>query len=342
MKQPLRALLVGCGGISSAWLESTQHLPNVELVGLVDLNIENAQAQAKQFGLDVYSSKDLQDALKTLNPDVVFNCTVPAAHFAVTTTSLKHGCHVFSEKPMADTVPEALEMLCVAKETGKTFAVMQNRRYNPNIRKLTSFLKSGVIGEVTTVNADFYIGAHFGGFRAAMAHVLIKDMAIHTFDAARLLTTQDARTVYCHEWNPINSWYERDASAVAIFEMTNDVVFTYRGSWCAEGLRTPWESVWRIVGTKGSVLWDGATGMRCEVVETPQGFIYPYRAVKVPDLQTSEVNIWHENAIKAFVDAVQQDEIPETAGTDNIRSLAMVYGAVESSETGRRVEIIKM
>ncbi len=339
MNHPLKALLVGCGGISDLWLEPAKRLPSVELVGLVDLVEETARGQAERFGFDVFVGTDLEEALTRLEPDVVFNCTVPAAHFEVTTRALEHGAHVFSEKPMADTIKEAREMLRVAEKAGKTFAVMQNRRYDPNIRTLTSFLRSGVIGDLTTVDADFYIGAHFGGFREEMAHVLVKDMAIHTFDSARLLTAQDARSVYCYEWNPKNSWYERDASAVAIFEMTGDIVFTYRGSWCAEGLRTPWESAWRIIGTKGSVLWDGATGLRCEVIETPEGFIYPYKKAKVPELEETEMTAWHGSAIEAFVDAVQRGETPETTGAHNIRSLAMVYGAVESSETGRRVNI---
>ena len=339
MNQPLKALLVGCGSISDLWLGPAKKLPNVELVGLVDLAEENAKAQAEKHGLDVSTGTDLQSALDALEPDIVFNCTVPAAHFEVTKTSLRRGCHVFSEKPMADTMSEAREMLRVAAETGRAFAVMQNRRYDPNIRALASFLQGGVIGDVTTVDADFYIGAHFGGFREEMAHVLVKDMAIHTFDSARLLTNQNAKSVYCYEWNPANSWYERDASAVAIFEMTGDVVFTYRGSWCAEGLRTPWESAWRVVGTKGSVTWDGATGLRCEVVETPEGFIYPYREVEVPELRATEMTAWHGSAVEAFVGAVRRGETPETTGADNIRSLAMVYGAVESSEAGRRVAV---
>src|SRR6266581_2652143 len=72
------------------------------------------------------------------------------------------------------------------------------------------------------------IGAHFEGFRQHMRHVLLLDMAIHTFDAARLLTGADPVSVYCKEWNPVGSWYDHDASAVAFFEMTNGIVYTYR------------------------------------------------------------------------------------------------------------------
>ena len=138
---------------------------------------------------------------------------------------------------------------------------MQNRRYDLQIRRLREFLASDALGPVTTVNCDFYIGAHFGGFRDHMKHVLLLDMAIHTFDQARCLAQADPVAVYCHEWNPVSSWYDHDASAVVVFEMTGGLVYTYRGSWCSEGLNTTWESDWRIVGTKGSVSWDGAHGL---------------------------------------------------------------------------------
>ena len=41
-----------------------------------------------------------------------------------------------------------------------------------------------------------------------------------------------------------------------------------------------------------------------------------------------------------FVAAVRSGSEPETVGRDNIRSLAMVFGAIESAEAGRRVEIV--
>ena len=51
--------------------------------------------------------------------------------------------------------------------------------------------RSGAIGDITTVTVDFYVGAHFGGFRAEMDHVLLLDMAIHSFDEARFLSGTD-------------------------------------------------------------------------------------------------------------------------------------------------------
>jgi predicted dehydrogenase len=321
-------------------LRALGDLQDVRLAALVDLNLEAARARADEFGLLAAGvSDDLGETLDRFRPDLVFDCTVPPAHHDVTLAALKRGCHVLGEKPLADTLENAREMVAVAEASGRLYAVMQNRRYDPNIRRLRAFLESEAIGRVTTANCDFYIGAHFGGFRDHMAHVLLVDMAIHTFDAARFITGTDAIAVYCKEWNPGGSWYDRDASAVAVFDMTNDVVYTYRGSWCAEGLNTTWESRWHIIGERGSVFWDGAGGFQAEVVKEAGGFLSELRSVDVPARDDPAKGGGHTGAIREFVHCVRTGCVPETVCTDNIRSLAMVFGAVESSESGRTVTI---
>jgi predicted dehydrogenase len=340
MDNKLTAVMAGCGGISRAWLDAIRTIPDLQMVGFVDINEEAARARAGQYEWnDAAIGTDLAEVLGRTNPDVVFDCTVPEAHIQVALTALGHGCHVLGEKPLADSMDNARRAVAAAQAAGKTYAVIQNRRYDPNIRRLSAFLASGVIGPVTTVNVDFYIGAHFGGFRDHMRHVLLLDMAIHTFDAARLLAAADPHAVYCHEWNPEGSWYDQDAAAVAIFEMTRNIVFTYRGSWCAEGLNTTWESEWRIVGTQGSVRWDGAAGFQAQVVADTGGFFSTWREVEIPPADPGDRIGGHGGVIADFVRCVQTGATPETAAADNIKSLAMVFGAIESAETGKRVEI---
>lgn len=340
MEQKLKAVLVGCGGISRTWLDAIRQIPELQMVGFVDL-IENAAATlAKAYGwTDALIGSDLAGILRQSHPDVVFDCTVPEAHVEVTLTALAHGCHVLGEKPMADTMANARRMVAAAQAAGKTYAVVQNRRYDPNIRRLRAFLESGAIGQITTVHSDFYIGAHFDGFRAHMEHPLLLDMAIHTFDAARFISGADALAVYCHEWNPPGSWYDHDASAVAIFEMSDGIVYTYRGSWCAEGLNTPWESEWRIIGTQGSVTWDGKDGFRGQVVAERGGFFSACRDVTVPGWDQPAKSGGHAGVIRDFVRCIQAGETPETVCTDNIKSLAMVFGAIASAQEQRRVSV---
>ena len=326
--------------MSGAWLDAALALPQVEIVGLVDVMEAAAQKKAAQYQLaQAVIGTNLQTVLQQTMPDAVFNCTIPEAHYSVTMQALAYGCHVLSEKPLADSMAQAREMVEAAHKANKIFAVIQNRRYDPAIRRMTNFLASDTLGSLTTVHSDFYIGAHFGGFRDSMRHVLLLDMAIHSFDAARLLMAADAISVYCHEWNPQGSWYERDASSVAIFEVSNGCVYTYRGSWCAEGLPTSWECDWRFIGQKGSATWDGGECTQIQVVKETGGFISSYSDLPMPPYEASNVG-GHAGVIQEFFTCIQNGTQPETQAADNIKSLAMVFGAIESAESGQKIRLI--
>jgi len=340
MPEKVKAVLVGCGGIVGAWLGSETVKKEVEIVGLVDLRKEAAESRAKEFGLaDAKIGTDLDSMLDATKPQVVFDCTIPEAHCQTTLTALAHGCHVLGEKPLADTMANAKKMVAAAKKAKRIYAVIQNRRYQPEIRALKAFLDSGRIGKVTTVQSNFFIGAHFGGFRDRMKHVLILDMAIHTFDAARFITSADAKSVYCHEWNPAGSWYDHDASAVAIFEMAGGIVYTYQGSWCSEGANTTWEADWRIIGEHGTVLWDGGKEFVAQAPEAESGFIRKVKQLLVSIEVAKEKTGGHNGVIGEFIECVRSGRKPETICADNIKSLAMVLGAVDSATKGRKVAI---
>ncbi len=340
MTQQVRAVLVGCGGMSSAWLDAAAKVPDVSVVALVDINEEAARKQRQKFGLgQAVVGTDLKSVLTQTKPDAVFDCTVPAAHVTVTLEALHHGCHVLGEKPLADSMENARQMVAAAKQAGKIYAVIQNRRYDAPVRRMKHFLSLGEIGPITTINSDFYLGPHFGGFRDQMQHPLVLDMAIHTFDAARFLTNADPVAVYSKEWNPAGSWYAHGASAIATFEMTNGIIYSYRGSWCAEGLSTRWEADWRVVGTKGSARWDGGEGFQAEMVAKMDGFTSQQRKLDWPSHDPGDKVGGHWGLMKEFVNGVQTGKFPETVCTDNIKSLAMVFGAIESAETGKCVEI---
>lgn len=330
---------MGCGGISELWLRALVATPALEPAGLVDLDRERARARAAEFDLDVPTGSDLGAMLDATGAELVFDCTVPAAHHEVTLTALGRGCHVFGEKPLADTLEQARAMIRAAREAGRTYAVMQNRRFDPNARRVRELIASGAIGEITGVDSDFYLGAHFGGFRESMPHVLVKDMAIHNFDMARFLSGRDAEAVYCVETNPVGSWYDRDAAAHAVFELEGGALFGYRGSWVAEGLPTTWESRWRVTGSRGSLEWDGATGLRCQVAGDDEGLLRGVRDVPVPTLEATAMPDWHAAAIRHTVDAITSGRSPETVADDNVKSLAMVLAAVDSSERRERVTI---
>jgi predicted dehydrogenase len=348
--EKLKVVLVGCGAMSGAWLKAAKEIPDLELVGLVDLQVEAAQSRATEFGLhDVKISTDLAAMLIETRADILFDCTVPEAHHDNALLAFMHGVHVLGEKPLAHSIEHARAMVEVARTENCVHAVVQNRRFDPNIRRVRRYLETNEIGSVTTLNADFYIAAHFGGFRDVMPNVLLLDMAIHTFDAARLILKADPVSVYCHEWNPKESWYAHGSSAICIFEFSDGSVFNYRGSWCSEGFHTTWESDWRIVGTRGSVRWDGGSQPRASVVvpnvSSPSeggrpDFFSQHHGFELPELNTDDAIGGHDGVIKDFVAAVRSGRQPETASSDNIKSLAMVFAAIKSAKLEQKIPVV--
>ncbi|MFD0671069.1 Gfo/Idh/MocA family protein [Cohnella sp. GCM10027633] len=339
MTQQHRIVVAGCGGMSNTWLDYAAQRPNATVVGLVDIFEDSAKAMAKKRNLDVPTFTDLGAALAATDANLVFDVTIPASHKQIVTTAMRAGCNVFGEKPMAESYEDALEIVKVSGETGKRYAVMQNRRYLKQIRALRDLVRGGSIGTVGSLNADFYIGAHFGGFRDAMDSPLIVDMAIHTFDQARFISGADPVSVYCHEFNPPGSWYQGNASAVCIYEMSDGSVFTYRGSWCSEGLNTSWESDWRVIGSAGSVRWDGHSmpyGERANP-DKPEGFIREQLRIESKDIYFGQEGHW--GCLDEMFSSLEDGRLAETDSTDNIKSMAMVFGAIESARTGQKVKL---
>jgi len=338
----LRAALIGCGAMSRAWLQAAAKIDALEIVGLADLDTTRAEGRALEFGLaEAVIADDIDSLLARAKPDLLFDVVVPAARHRVVAAALSAGCHVLSEKPMAETLDDARDLVRRARSAGRVHAVVQNRRYLASVRRIARFLRSGAIGDVASVHADFFLAPHFGGFREDMDHVLLLDMAIHGFDAMRAMTGLAANGVYCREWNPRHSWYRQGSSAAAIFDLQNGAVFTYCGSWCAEGLGTSWECAWRIVGSKGTLTWDGRDEINAEAGGGARdGLFDKATPMVVAPLDRADAVDGHLGVLSDFVRAVRSGGEPETVGHDNIRSLAMALGAIQSAEAGRRIDIV--
>lgn len=332
-----RIVVAGCGEMSNTWIDYASKRDNTEIVGFVDVNIDAAKAMAKRKGLRVPAYNDLSQAIFETKANLVFDVTIPSAHKEIVTTAIKAGCHVFGEKPMAESMEDARDVLQYAQYYGKNYTVMQNRRYLKKIRALQNLLANNAIGTVGSVHADFFLGPHFGGFRDVMDNPLILDMAIHTFDQARLIIGSDPVSVYCHEYNPPGSWYKGNASAMCIFEMSNGIVFTYRGSWCAEGLNTSWEADWRVTGSKGSIRWDGINLPICEVIDEsqPKDFISKVKSIEVPFKWEGQEGHW--GCFDEMFSSLEENRMAETDCRDNIKSMSMVFGAIESGKKMKKI-----
>ena len=330
------AVVVGAGGISRAWFPPLKE-EAVNVLAVVDLALERAEERIAEYELDAEASTDLGAMLGRHEPDFVVDLTVPEAHCEVTCRALEAGCHVVGEKPMAASMEEARKMVAASEATGKMHMVSQSRRWDAKHDQVRRVCAGGDLGELTTVNCDFYLGAHFGGFRDEMPSPLILDMSIHHFDLARYMSGADPVAVYAMECNPKGSWYAGDVAASCIFEMTDGVIFTYRGSWCAEGCHTSWNGNWRVIGVNGTLLYENDADPRGQLVAGDEGFHRPLQDLTVPAPDMAQTGM--HGGLCEMLHFLRTGETPQTECHDNIMSLAMVFGAIESSKRGERVEL---
>ncbi|AND17666.1 Gfo/Idh/MocA family protein [Rathayibacter tritici] len=326
----LRLVQVGAGAMGRAWIRTIRDSPDAELIGLVDLDVTLATTAAEEEGVGpVAVGTSVAEVAARTGADAVVNVTVPRAHLPVSSEALFAGLPVLSEKPIAPTIAEALVLAATAEASGRLLMTSQSRRYSAAIAAFREQIAG--LGQLGTASVHFAKAPRFGGFRDEMDHVLLVDMAIHAFDAARYLLDNDPVAVYCEEYNPHWSWYADGAAASAVFEFAGGVRFNYTGSWCADGLETSWNGDWRVNGVGGTAHWDGDGAPEWQSRES--------EAVQVASLEPVPVPEEIAGSLAEFVRVLGSGAVPSGEVHANVRSLAMVEAAVRSSETGARVRI---
>ena len=322
-------LLVGAGGMGAAWLDTVARRTDLRVGAIVDVVEDNALAAASARGLDAAVFTSVDRALAHEAFDLMINVTVPEAHLEVSSAALRAGVPVLTEKPVTPTVPEALCLSELSRQTGVLVATSQSRRYSPGITAFRDALLER--GGAQQLSAQFFQNPRFGGFRNQMAHPLLLDMAIHTFDQARFIVGENPVSVYCDEFNPSWSWYASGAAAEAVFLFASGARFAYSGSWCADGLTTSWNGSWRGNAEQGTVIWDGETNVTAQGLRDDQP-----RAVS---LGISPDGDGLDAALAEFIRSLNGGPAPSGEISQNIWSLAMVEAAARSANLRKIVQL---
>ncbi len=146
----LRIGIVGAGYVSKYHIRALKRLPFVELVGIADLNRELAVAAAARYGIPgVYAClDDMADA----RPDAIYILTPPHTHCALALQAMAMGCHVFVEKPMAETVEECDAMIAAARERHRVLSVNHSDRFDPVVVCGLEQVKNGACGPLLSVD----------------------------------------------------------------------------------------------------------------------------------------------------------------------------------------------
>jgi len=135
MGDSVRVLVVGIGNMGLSHAKAYHALDGFEIVGLSSRSLKSRDdLPAELTGYPRF--ENYEAALEELKPDAVSINTWPNTHADYTTKAFRAGAHVFLEKPIAETVGEAEQVVAVARETGRKLVIGYILRHHPSWQKL--------------------------------------------------------------------------------------------------------------------------------------------------------------------------------------------------------------
>ena len=177
----------GCGTWGKALLENYGDV--LEMVGLCDINPIRLEYAKQYMGAKCQTFVDFKKMIESTKPDTVIVTTTDCFHSKYICQAMEMGCDVITEKPLATDENLCQNILDTEKKTGKKLIVTFNYRYSPDAVKIKEILMAKEIGEVTSVDFNYYLDIYHGasyfrrwhGFKQFSGSLLVHK-ATHHYD----------------------------------------------------------------------------------------------------------------------------------------------------------------
>ena len=334
MSDKKRGVVAGLGGRGLHWVNQAKQHSGCELVGFVEPAETMRERAIANHGIAAERIfPTLEAALQAVSPDFLIDVTPPAAHRATAETAFAHGVAVLGEKPLSDTWEDAVAAVEAGEAAKCVHMITQNYRFAGMPRTTRRLLDAGLIGKAGQVDLRFYMNwadipdSHYVNGE----YMVINDMMVHHFDMLRYVLNEEPKQVHAITWNQPWGWHVGDSCHAIVFKYASGLVATHVTVGCAVGSRTTYNGDWRIEGPQGTIDWIGNKMVHSHLHRTAN----PVEETLFADsVKGSERAILDE-----FFAAMEEKREPECSGRDNLKSLAMVFGAIRSAKEKREVRL---
>jgi predicted dehydrogenase len=268
--------------------------------------------------------------------DAVLLATPPDGHLAQCRACFAAGLPVLAEKPLSLHPAEANEIVRLAALHRVPLSVGLNFRYLAVTQAKRRLVTEGALGapgfaQMTYQRNRDGRAPRLNKYPLTMRHPMMLEQTVHHLDLLRFVYAREVETVSCRTWNPPWSMYAHDSNVACHLTMNGGLEASYLGTWTGGWDRL--EFLWRTDCPDGVILQralfgDLATARRQDPAATPVPLdpCEPFRD------DTSAL-------LDAFIAALRDGTAPPCDGRDHLRTLAVCFAAIESSETGRAVRV---
>ena len=236
---------------------------------LVGRNAGKLQALARSHGIERWTT-DLEAALA--GPDeIFFDAAATQLRAGLIRRAIEAGKHIYTEKPTADSLDDAVEIARLANRRGVKHGVVQDKLFLPGLRKLKSCIDSGFLGRMLSVRGEFGYWVFEGdwqpaqrpswNYKAAEGGGIILDMLCHwryvldnLFGAVQSVSCLGA-THIPERVDEQGRRYQADVDdgAYATFQLEGGVIAHINSSWTTRVRRDDLVT-FHVDGTHGSAV----------------------------------------------------------------------------------------
>jgi predicted dehydrogenase len=156
-RETVGVVFVGCGYAADFYGATMPNYPHIEIKGAFDVEGERAATFVKEYGGRLFS--DFDEVLGDPGVAIVVNLTPVSQHYCVSKAALLAGKHVYSEKPLASSLPEATELVELARERGLLLSSAPSTIFSQAGQTLLRAVRDGLIGKPRLVHAALDMGA---------------------------------------------------------------------------------------------------------------------------------------------------------------------------------------
>lgn len=331
--------MIGAGSISGAHLAALAGREDVELIGIADMNEEQAKAQAEKFGAKE-AVRDFHDLVRRDDVGAVIVGVPTKFHAEVSIAAMEQGKHVLCEKPMARTLEECAAMSEAAERYHGVLAIAFVRRFDPEWGKMRELVLEGRSGRpcmwrrfvVSTAPRAPY-GTWYTD--ATVSNGPLDESGIHDFDFVRY-TFGDVKAVTASVWRMGRTGDVLDTGTVVVDFVSGDQMVC-QWSWalpagCPVGSANGLD----VVGPEGTIHSPRCVeGTSYEIKVTGAGG----KEEVLPFIVDRGAGAWFHGQMSNFLAAIRGEQRPRGTAEDGYKAQQIVMAAFESSRTGRRVEI---
>jgi len=154
----MRVGVIGCGSISSTYLENSKRFEEFEIVGCADKDMNSAITRCDETKIG--NAVHIEELLADETIDLVINLTPPSAHVKVSTMILEAGKHLYSEKPIALTSEEGQKLIQLAEWKRLKIGCAPDTFLGAACQTAKKIIESGKIGEPTSFIASMTCPGH--------------------------------------------------------------------------------------------------------------------------------------------------------------------------------------